>query len=361
MDKIIHICQRPNREMSNSSFYVNEIKNFGVDVEYWSIGKILGFPSYFSSEKYTNLNVENYEALKNNISEQDKSTLFNVQIWDNKQISKTLELFNDKITSFFSISRLPQSTIFQLRRPIINWLFNNRITKRNILFKCGGKKEYLVESSQEIGIIDYNYYYKDKIIAYNNGSNYGLFIDEGIPHHPDFESNIGKDFNFIANNRSKISKQYKLLLNGLFKKIEDWYGIKIIIALHPQSKYSSYDFEDRESITGSTPELVKGSQFVIGHCSTAISLAVIHKKPIIIISPDFLKVKALSKISRAYCNALGIDMTSHSIFSSMKKPNLDLDEKLYKKYINDYFCDLKNPSNTYTPKELTNFILNINP
>ena len=85
------------------------------------------------------------------------------------------------------------------------------------------------------------------------------------------------------------------------------------------------------------------------------------KKPIIIISPDFLKVKALSKISRAYCNALGIDMTSHSIFSSMKKPNLDLDEKLYKKYINDYFCDLKNPSNTYTPKELTNFILNINP
>ena len=109
---------------------------------------------------------------------------------------------------------------------------------------------------------------------------YIVFLDQYLPFHND---------NAIVGVRNFLDpEKYYKKLNEKFKQIEESCDCRIVIAAHPSAmKYKEDDyFEGRKVFYGVTPLLVKDCKGVIIHYTTAVSFAVLFKKPIVIFMPD---------------------------------------------------------------------------
>ncbi|MBQ3718555.1 MAG: hypothetical protein II893_04060 [Methanomicrobium sp.] len=164
-------------------------------------------------------------------------------------------------------------------------------------------------------------------------SKYCVFIDQYLPHHPD---------NAVSYGKSPCSEEkYYSALNIFFEYIEKKFDIKVIIAAHPRADYSLHPnaYPNRTIILGKTNYLVRDADFVIMHNSTAISYAVLFKKPILFLTTNELIENyggmyndSISTFAQYFGQApINID-TDYSQLSEIPKIN----EKLYDKYINDY-------------------------
>lgn len=179
--------------------------------------------------------------------------------------------------------------------------------------------------------LDYDIYLKERENACFIEKGLGVFLDEYLPFHPDY-------YYYGVSPFTTPEKYYTLLCN-FFESIEAKYGVRIVIAAHPRSQYENHPsyYKGRPVIRGKTFELVKKSQFVITHSSTAINFAVLFKKPL-----TFLTTNEL-------CESLQgpwIDFVA-SLFGK-KANNLDesltinwqnellLDERAYAQYKNKY-------------------------
>ena len=111
----------------------------------------------------------------------------------------------------------------------------------------------------------------------------GVFIDQNLPFFTD--SVFNNDFSVCD------ADPYYPALCRFFSYLEKTLDLKIVIAAHPgvtdPGKYRDY-FEGREVIKGDTGRLVRQSEIVIAHASTAINLGVLFEKPIIIVTSDQL-------------------------------------------------------------------------
>ena len=120
--------------------------------------------------------------------------------------------------------------------------------------------------------LDYHYCLKE----YRNSfyKKYAVFVDAGISYHPDHKF----DYNLAINKK----KYYKSLYN-FFNQFEIESGLKIIIALHPRSKPSYFPkyFKKYKIIKNNTAKLIKYSELVFLHGSTALVMAIFFKKPLI--------------------------------------------------------------------------------
>lgn len=102
---------------------------------------------------------------------------------------------------------------------------------------------------------------------------YAVFLDQYLPHHPDFK---------IANTETVKEQSYYDSLNIAFGKIEEIHDIKIVIAAHPKAEKYKNDnpFNGRELFFEQTPELVANCDCVFAHYSTAINFAILFNKPL---------------------------------------------------------------------------------
>jgi len=75
-------------------------------------------------------------------------------------------------------------------------------------------------------------------------------------------------------------------LRKLFDRIETELGLRIVIAANPRSDLNTARelFGSREAVKGDTARLIGKCKLVIGHCSTAIGMAVMVQKPVILIA-----------------------------------------------------------------------------
>ncbi len=103
---------------------------------------------------------------------------------------------------------------------------------------------------------------------------YAVFLDQNAPSHP--------DYSFHGNKPPVTEPAYYRALNEYFDDFERQTGIEVVIAVHPRSPVD-YDkcWSGRKTVLGNTPELVKDSTLVFAHYSTAISFAVLWRKPIV--------------------------------------------------------------------------------
>ncbi len=115
---------------------------------------------------------------------------------------------------------------------------------------------------------------------------YAVFIDF---------SDLGKeslsDANILKKNIRWINneKEWYSSLNIFFNKLEELFKLKIVVALHPKqeiTKLSRNNYRNRLLFYNKTQDLVKYSKFIITMGSTAVSYAVIYKKPIVYIYSD---------------------------------------------------------------------------
>ena len=109
---------------------------------------------------------------------------------------------------------------------------------------------------------------------------YILYIEQGVPFHPDL----------------KLSKKefgcdpidYYKRINVFLTKIETQTKLEVIISLPPKTELFMPEltnfFLDRQIFINRTAELTKDCEFVLAQYSTAISCALIYKKPVILFS-----------------------------------------------------------------------------
>lgn len=149
--------------------------------------------------------------------------------------------------------------------------------KNNLIIYGGVHSKFFPNNENAKNIIygsclDYHFFFG----KYRNNfyKKYAVFIDAGIPHHIDHKF----DVNLLINKDNYYKSLYKF-----FCLFEVRSGLKIIIALHPRSKNSYFPryFKRFKIIKNNTAKLIKYSELVFLHQSTALVLAILFKKPLI--------------------------------------------------------------------------------
>ena len=147
-----------------------------------------------------------------------------------------------------------------------------------------GSKSKIAQNHKSLEIwthsFDYQTYLEiEKNTEFDNLGRFALFIDQYAPSHPDYK---------FHNNEPPVSeKNYYKTINSFFDFFEKRTGLKVIIAGHPKRDIDTLKvWNGRTQIVGKTPELIRQSNIVISHYSTALSFAVIYRKPILLITTD---------------------------------------------------------------------------
>lgn len=116
---------------------------------------------------------------------------------------------------------------------------------------------------------------KDKVEC---NEKFVVFVDEYFPLHPDL-----KRFEKEKKLQS-IKEPYYKSLNAFFKRVEDRFSCKVIIAAHPSSNYVSNPYEGRKLCNYMTAELIRDSMGVIMHGGLSVSFVLLFEKPLMLIS-----------------------------------------------------------------------------
>lgn len=306
-NKIVFLSYLPLIKKFYRGFFIDDLIRSGFLVEYWDLT-----PMYWKDLKMSDKidspiisEFNSFSEFRKRLNNEDiKRTVFIPYMGYNNIVLKLFRLLTKRnaTIAFFKIGLFPElpSKERLIRRILLNPLeyFNpNRIKigitnlfkKRTFLYKklnlvkkydivfAAGQKALNSYSDKgqviPINIDDFDYYLSlrssnSRIISYK----YCIFLDQDFVSHPDIKM-IGWD--------QIDPKEYYTLLNSFFKRLEQKYDVKVIIATHPKSIYKSNPFDDRPLYKGLTNELVKNSEFCISVASTAVSYPILYKKPII--------------------------------------------------------------------------------
>ena len=201
---------------------------------------------------------------------------------------------------------------------------------------------------KDINSLDYSNYLTYKLNK-KSKKKYILFIDSAGPK-------FSGDGLLFKNKYPFTSKKWYPSLNNFLTKIEKKFKLKVLIAPHPKTKYNDrpkhlgYRKVSKKKIY----DLIDNSKFVITRLSTAISLAIVCKKPIL-----FIYSNQLNK-HKSYMNELNLflDKTGSESFNiddnfeNLKlKSLMTINLKKYKNYKKNYITVLNK-------KKLNNQLIN---
>ncbi len=107
---------------------------------------------------------------------------------------------------------------------------------------------------------------------------YAVYLDEDITGHED-DADLGLS-------HPATEKVFYPVLNGFFDKFERAAGVPVIVAGYPSADKESLAvrFGGREVFVGKTAALIRNARLVFAHASTAISYAVLWRRPIVFLT-----------------------------------------------------------------------------
>ena len=189
--------------------------------------------------------------------------------------------------------------------------------------------------------------YEKYLVCKNNNKiilkDYFVFLDEDIFDHPD---NFDLYQSFSNDDKETLKHEYFSSLNKFFCKFEQSTSLKIIIAAHPKTLFTSENnsFYNRSFIKNKTFDLIKNSKGVFAHSSTSISMAILLNKPLTLL---FSKVmfdlgyahRILSFLIETKAQFVDIEKNSIDYLNLVKKNS----KNSYDSYISKYI--------KYKPKE----------
>lgn len=166
----------------------------------------------------------------------------------------------------------------------------------------------------------------DNVIA---PEKYILFIDQGLPVHPDI----------ISSGISIDSKDYYTQLNWFLSELSHFYSLPIVVALHPRVDYNDNPFNKHfKCLKGATVRLIKDAQMVIYHFSESINYVTYFQKPIVPITLDCIE-NDFGYAIRVKARSIGAPVFNISDFYKSKVvPNSIpfYDDKMYQRYLDLY-------------------------
>ena len=164
---------------------------------------------------------------------------------------------------------------------------------------------------------------------------YAVVIDDGFLDHPDF------DYHGV---KTPISaKQHSKAIKSWISRIESDLGLIVVIAGHPKVEdvNASQIYGDSVFIKNKTPELVFHSELVICSCSTAMSYAVLMRKPIIFITTNEIEKDSefrdlIARMS-SWFGTRRINIDNISDIEKISVP--DINEKYYSSYETSFLME----------------------
>ena len=262
---------------------------------------------------------------------------------DYKISTNTIENFHKK---FLSAVFRPKHSLATIKKILITCFFkifkNYFSTDFSII---GGNKKSNFSSLKTIRINSWDYsktLRKSSRIV--NKKNYILYLSDG-------ETRYQSDSQLWNTERVENSKLYLKKLNLFFNKIEKKYNLEILIAAHPRSNPKlTRDIElgKRKSFYGKTFELTKNAKFIMSCGSTALSYAVLLKKPILFIFSSSQQKKNVSfnKFANFFANILNckrVDIDNY--FNAENESFKPVDQKSYEKYQKNFIVNKANKQN----------------
>ena len=185
---------------------------------------------------------------------------------------------------------------------------------------------------------DYDKFLKEKEDKKVHQKPYAVFLDQDFVYHPNYK--------WMGINPYVTHQKYFKALEHFFTYYEKKTGVEVIIAAHPRANETIYSnaFMRRKVIFGETTNLVKGSEQVFHHLSSALSYVILSKKKFILIKTDEMAEERLMKTFTLISNYF-----NHKIINIDRFNENDLQEEIdkpinilaYNKYIDEF---MRHPS-----------------
>ena len=303
--KVIYISPMRLSDKVSRDWYIDYLIERGVAVEYWDIIPLLRkeFDESFMKTADYLRTPQSYAELETMLGlPENKGALYVVLFYYEGTVvklfrllsrfdSKTLliawgafplkrhEKWRKVLSGISNPSKLAEKIFYRSKGSVFKKL---KLVKRfNVVFAAGHAlmaSDLYAAKVVPINQPDYDHYRRVQLegARFVDGR-YAVFLDQYLPHHSDLE---------LAGMRSLDPIAYYASLNQFFKSLELKYNVRVIIASHPRADYDADQFNGREIYHGKTPELVKDADFVLAHYSTAISYAVLNRKPLVFMYTD---------------------------------------------------------------------------
>lgn len=145
---------------------------------------------------------------------------------------------------------------------------------------------------------DYETYLKLRGEQADRGAGYVVYLDEDITGH---EDNAELGFADPA-----TASRFYPALNAFFDAFERQSGLRVIVAGYPSADRKKREscFRGREVMFGKSAELIRDAELVFAHASTAISFAVLWRKPIVFLTSQELMASWYQVWIEAPCKLL---------------------------------------------------------
>ena len=195
--------------------------------------------------------------------------------------------------------------------------------------------------------LDYDFFIQEEEIDLSQNDSYILFLDQHGPYHSDFVHANIKPY-------ATPNNYYPAIDSGLSRMAESL-GLNVKVAEHPRSFYKANQIKYKHPmIKGNTFKLIRKAEVVVAHDSTALNWAIVMKKPIIFATTDEIQNTPTAGVYKAYfiknwAAILGKNVVNMDQISKINNwdPYLDVDEKIYEKYINTYITQIEKPKTMY--------------
>ena len=336
------------------------------------------FEAQFLSQSSNNLIFKNYKTIK--------------KFLDKINLTFYIDLLGSDIQSFKTRRLLKNKSVLRIKLSLgmLPWVKDNIgiITRLNNLRKAGNFIDKLFnqiftrllskfEPSIDIQIssgsacqkstsphvnniwthsFDYQEFIEKKSCSdsnYKDIGEYALFIDQYAPSHP--------DYSFHGNNPPVSEDKYYKSLNKFFDYFEEKVGFNIVIAGHPKrNEKSNYCWNNRKQIIGNTSQLISQSSIVLTHYSTAISFAVLNRKPILLITTDEYINSYRRQQFYGFSEALNLDILNVDQYNEFEVTHeiFRVNEKVYSDYEEKYIRSKLSKSNDIW-KHVSEYLINI--
>ena len=172
--------------------------------------------------------------------------------------------------------------------------------------------------------LDFNLY--RSIVTADSGipSPFAVYLDQDMGFHSDYAKN--------GLTPPVDPERFYPVLNRFFSHFTTTTGIRVVVAPHPRSSIEAlrHRYTSAEVVDQPTSILVAESAAVLTHASTAVSFAVIARKPILIIGTREMLRSWFGRFIRSYERAL--DKSCIDIDDTAAALDLSVDESRYAEY-----------------------------
>jgi hypothetical protein len=152
-----------------------------------------------------------------------------------------------------------------------------------------------------------------------------VFLDEAFSDHPDYE--------IIGVPPPVTSNAYWSAMERLFRALEASTGLRVTIATHPKNAGNvPPSIKRRMAAPGRTAELVRDAQVVICHASTAVSFAVLFRRPMIFASTAEIEHSVYGPAIARMAGWFGLKPVNADHFDPAQLSIASVDAVAYRRY-----------------------------